>query len=825
MENYRRSPVHKALKLFCFSVCALLACSVSAYADKAFEQHYERAVLAYRSEQDAEALQEFKLSFKINPLPRLLLYIARVHLRRGEAQLAIDIYEQYRKAAGNANAQDAAIVEEGLAKAAKLIKQNEPVPLRQNMNKIRQVINRLPPAPVKEFKPIAVPLIQYKIQTNAIAGKGPNDIWVAGQGGVFHFDGAVWQQSYKGWGQALQRVYDAGQGRLWAAGGGGLLLFYDKSLWHTVESPATSAIIAVWQEGPTKTWIMDKLGSIWHSEGTEWVQIPTYDRGDYVLNDAYVLDAHSVWAVGGGGKVAHWNGQKLVYSVSDTRHSLLSVWAAAENCVWAVGVHGTALQFDGTLWKKTSLKASDRELTAVSGVSCANVCITSRDSKTMQDDKGGAVTCFDGQRWDDIVHEYANDLNAVWLNKKGSFWAAGNKGAVIHFDGAARSESHMNSSLAIMHLWGRDAADIWAVGKDGLMGHFDGNRWTTQHSRTSDELKDISYIAANDIWAIGSNGTLLHFDGTTWQRALSNARENFSSIVAINHRTLWAVGDYGLACHYNGDLWMCNNMDQAVNLGSLWASLPNNVWAIDKGTRVWRYDGQKWSIALDHCKRATCLDSSSGDGGLAPLRVWGRSSDDVSVDTERGPLHFDGSQWSPADPSWQLLRYRSVCQTWPGPRRWLAVSPSANCNGHVRERVLLYSDDNKNWREFPYRMHHTQMRALLDDGSDHVWVGGDEGIRVIPLSESVPISNNNESCQGIVIIDVGTGSVAEQSDLKFHDIIASYDHKCIHSTEHFTQLVDSTPATRTVDVAVWRDGQRKERHVRGGRLGIQIEMY
>ncbi len=816
--------------LFCFFKMFLFLLTVYvplSHADNLFEGHYERAVLAYRSEQDEEALKEFQLCYKEKPLPRLLLYIARVYLRRGNAQLAIDTYAQFRKVAEVVSTQEALIVEEGLAKAEKLIK-NKDIGQQKYSNINRKFTARsLPERSTKEFKLIITPAPKYRIQTNAIAGKGPNDIWVAGNGGVFHFDGTSWQQSYKGWGQNLHRVYEAGQGRLWAAGGGGLLLFYDKSRWHPVDSPATSVIIAVWQDGPAQTWIMDKLGSIWHSEGTEWLQIPTYERGDFVFNDAHVFSASSVWAVGGGGKVAHWDGKKLNYSVSGTSDRLLSVWGSDENCVWAVGTKGTALQFNGILWKKASLKISGHDLTAVSGSSCTHVCVSSHDNKAHTFDTNGAVSCFDGQSWENVINDYSSNLNAIWSSKKNSFFSAGSKGAVIRYNGSVRSESYLNTKLEISSLWGRSESDIWAVGEDGLLSHFDGNSWTTAHSRTTDVLKDLAYLGPNDIWAVGNNGTLLHFDGNTWQRALSNARENFASVVAVNPRSLWATGDYGLNCRYNGDLWMCNSLDQPMSLERLWASSPNNVWAIAKLDKVWRYDGQKWVVGLDRCKQAICLDKLDSTLDLNPIRIWGTSEEDVSVDTERGSMHFDGAHWSPRPLTWQLPKYQVICRSWSGynQRRWLAVSPSGSCSSNTPYRVLIYSDDNRNWREFPYRIHHSDIRSLFDYSTDEVWVAGDEGIRVFSMKESVPISNKNETCQAIAVLRILPGSAAERQGLAYRDLIASYNHKCIHSIEHFSQLVDSTPAAKSIDLVVWRDGQRKEIHVNGGKLGIEIDLY
>ena len=57
-----------------------------------------------------------------------------------------------------------------------------------------------------------------------------------------------------------------------------------------------------------------------------------------------------VWAVGLGGGMLHYDGASWLPSPVGTSAHLSSVWAASESDAWAVGAEGTLLHYDGSRW-------------------------------------------------------------------------------------------------------------------------------------------------------------------------------------------------------------------------------------------------------------------------------------------------------------------------------------------------------------------------------------------------------------------------------------------------------------------------------------------
>src|SRR5919198_4792663 len=68
------------------------------------------------------------------------------------------------------------------------------------------------------------------------------------------------------------------------------------------------------------------------------------------LNSVWGSARDDVWAVGLFGTILHWDGTAWSASSSGTPNHLLGVWGSASTDVWAVGGGGTILHWDGTGW-------------------------------------------------------------------------------------------------------------------------------------------------------------------------------------------------------------------------------------------------------------------------------------------------------------------------------------------------------------------------------------------------------------------------------------------------------------------------------------------
>jgi serine protease Do len=66
---------------------------------------------------------------------------------------------------------------------------------------------------------------------------------------------------------------------------------------------------------------------------------------------------------------------------------------------------------------------------------------------------------------------------------------------------------------------------------------------------------------------------------------------------------------------------------------------------------------------------------------------------------------------------------------------------------------------------------------------------------------------------GVVVDDVRPDSPAEKAGLKRADVITEFDGERVRSARQFARLVEETPANRTVNASVLRDGRRVDVHI------------
>jgi hypothetical protein len=70
-------------------------------------------------------------------------------------------------------------------------------------------------------------------------------------------------------------------------------------------------------------------------------------------------------------------------------------------------------------------------------------------------------------------------------------------------------------------MWGTSSNDMFFVGDKGTIVHFDGANWMKFPKVTEKKLTSVWGTASNDVWSAGFNSStdesvLLHYDGTAW---------------------------------------------------------------------------------------------------------------------------------------------------------------------------------------------------------------------------------------------------------------------------------------------------------------------
>ncbi|MCA1648706.1 MAG: PDZ domain-containing protein [Acidobacteria bacterium] len=86
--------------------------------------------------------------------------------------------------------------------------------------------------------------------------------------------------------------------------------------------------------------------------------------------------------------------------------------------------------------------------------------------------------------------------------------------------------------------------------------------------------------------------------------------------------------------------------------------------------------------------------------------------------------------------------------------------------------------------------------------------GSQIGVTVRDMEEDDLKRAKLTASAGVVVDDVSEGSPAEKAGIKDGDIIAEFDGERVRGVRQFRRLVQETPARRTVQAVVLRDGQR-----------------
>jgi hypothetical protein len=87
---------------------------------------------------------------------------------------------------------------------------------------------------------------------------------------------------------------------------------------------------------------------------------------------------------------------------SNTNQRLMSVWGTSATSVWAVGLGGTAVYYNGSQWqvRPTPTDVQSDMLTSLSGTSDSNIFAVSNSTQTSN--IGAAILRFDGTSWSEL---------------------------------------------------------------------------------------------------------------------------------------------------------------------------------------------------------------------------------------------------------------------------------------------------------------------------------------------------------------------------------------------------------------------------------------
>ena len=393
---------------------------------------------------------------------------------------------------------------------------------------------------------------------HGVWGSGPDDVFVVGAPGtILHFDGSAWTKMPIPPCELLADVFGFGPDDVYAVGNEGVILHYDGQTWTRESSPIDTRLAEVWGAGPGDIYAVGEGGVILHEGGSGWQRMPCplevnmwgvwgpspgeiYAVGDNAILkmtggvwrtmvETSVFGGGPVWchsgkrafvlgSTGQGPAILHFDGTKWSGQEVSASNFLNTLWGDEDGTAWVAEIDAIAA-FDGAALEEVSIAGKD--IWDISGVAKDDIMAVGDRGDHLQ---GGCALHFDGAGWTEQAIPACGRLTGVWGYRPGYYFAVGESGSFLHYQGAFWTALEGVRGCHFRRLDGAWASDLyataWFEGEDtGRVMHYDGDSWSVMDTPFADFYLDVWVRGIDDVYVVTSGGAIHHFDGETWQPA------------------------------------------------------------------------------------------------------------------------------------------------------------------------------------------------------------------------------------------------------------------------------------------------------------------
>lgn len=362
------------------------------------------------------------------------------------------------------------------------------------------------------------------------------------------------------------------------------------------------------------------------------------------LTAAWAASERDVWAVGVAGTILHFDGGRWTCVPSGTTQDLRTVWGSGPDDVWAAGTGrgpGTPeiLRWNGRAWARVA-HATGQNVLAIGGTGPNDVWVFS--------DANYPAMHWDGAEWTRTATVGSQSLRALWGSRADDIWAIGFDGAygVWHWDGSAWSNRTelpftVRPYPPLLGIWGRSAREVWAVGysaDEPRVIRWDGSAWQRVTTPATGPLVRVWGSGERDVWILGVR-EVLHWDGRAWSTrpvggTIPELREVRAAVAVSGERDAWFVGQGGQMARWDGERWSESPPSVREHQRAVWGASETDIWSVGAQGTTLHWDGATWRR----------VPSGTTEELVA---VWGRSGRDVWAAGARGSaIHWDGARWS-----------------------------------------------------------------------------------------------------------------------------------------------------------------------------------
>ena len=271
----------------------------------------------------------------------------------------------------------------------------------------------------------------------------------------------------------------------------------------------TTTLYGVWGAGDDSVWAVGGGGLVLHWDGAGWKT--EHDGGSQL---------HSVWGFGDAYVVTAGRDSGILHriaagtwspdTVTAANATLQEVRGSGTAFQLAVGLGGVVLQNNGAIWTAATLKpANTLSVNAILIQSPTRVVLAGQDTAT----GGGFVVQHDyaALSWTESWRKTSTDPVFGLVLSGTDIWAAGPSGSLTRYK-ASGVPTAMPSSVLLTTRRLRSAlaaGAFWLVGDGGQIHYWDGASLIERESGTTLTLYDAWQAPGGVLWVVGQNGTIL----------------------------------------------------------------------------------------------------------------------------------------------------------------------------------------------------------------------------------------------------------------------------------------------------------------------------
>jgi len=277
-----------------------------------------------------------------------------------------------------------------------------------------------------------------------------------------------------------------------------------------------------------------------------------------VLNDNFAV---AVGGYSGGGKIYFYNSGNWTEESFSTDEILKSVLVLSQTDIWAVGLNGVVIHYDGINW------SVDPDAPVYS--SNCNV-VTKDTNQTVWIGYSYDILKFENNVWSTFSFGGGEHITDIYFNESDEGWATDLRGKIYYYNGYGWSLQHdlafgyMSSGGGVKSIWAENSTDIWVgtdYGQNELL-HWNGSEWLIislydDYSDGVNKIQDIVGFSSNDLWfcdgyhAQDRGGDIFHWDGNNIIEVTSPTTNAIYDMKMMSSSSGWAVGENGVVLRYN----------------------------------------------------------------------------------------------------------------------------------------------------------------------------------------------------------------------------------------------------------------------------------